>query len=282
VPEGDTIFRAARTMNQVFAGQVVTRFESVFPALTRFHDDHPVVGRTVEGVSARGKHLLVSFSGDAILRTHMRMNGSWHVYPVDAPWRRPARDLRILFAVADAVAIAFNVHVAEFLTASQLARDSPVARLGPDLLDPAFDPVEASRRIRERSDQPVAEVLLDQRVISGIGNEFKSEVLFVAGINPFATVSSLDSSAIDRLIDVALDQLRANVLSRRQALSPAYGRRTYRSLNPSEKSWVYGRGGRPCRRCGAPIQSRAAGPDARLTYWCARCQRRPTLPVTSE
>src|SRR5262245_38844078 len=126
MPEGDTIFRAARTLHRVFAGKTVTRFESVFPALTRVHSDHPVIGRTVVAVFARGKHLLVTFSGNAgdpgdlVLRTHMRMNGSWHVYPVGVKWQKPAADMRVLFGTNEAVAVGFNVPVAEFLTARQL------------------------------------------------------------------------------------------------------------------------------------------------------------------
>src|SRR5215471_11423311 len=111
MPEGDTIFRAARTLDQVLAGQTVTRFESVFPALTRIADDRPIVGRTIESVVARGKHLLIAFSGDLVLRTHMRMNGSWHIYPVGARWQRPARDMRIVVGTRDAVAVGFNIPV---------------------------------------------------------------------------------------------------------------------------------------------------------------------------
>src|SRR5262245_25362024 len=179
MPEGDTIFRSARTLHRVFAGKVVTRFESVYPALTRVAEDRPIVGRTIESVSSRGKHLLFTFSGDLILRTHMRMSGSWHVYPAGARWQRPARDMRIVVGTADAVAVAFNVPIAEFLTARDAARTGPLQSLGPDLLDPSFDRDEARRRIRARGRDAIADVLLNQRVIAGIGNEFKSEILFL-------------------------------------------------------------------------------------------------------
>src|SRR4051812_1600764 len=129
MPEGDTIFRAAATLHRVFAGKVVTRFESAFPALTRVDEDHPIAGRTVAGVSSRGKHLLVAFSGDLVLRTHMRMNGSWHVYPTGVRWRRPARDMRVLFATAEAVAVGFNIPIAEFLTARGLERSDALRTL---------------------------------------------------------------------------------------------------------------------------------------------------------
>src|SRR3954469_5890911 len=116
VPEGDTIFRAATAMHRALAGRVVTRFESVYPAVIRIDDDRPIVGRTIESVSARGKHLLIAFSGDLVLRTHMRMNGSWHLYRPGVRWQRPARDMRVLVGVDEAIAVGFNVPIAELLT----------------------------------------------------------------------------------------------------------------------------------------------------------------------
>ena len=282
MPEGDTIFRAAATIHRVLSGKEVTRFESVYPALTRVADDRPIVGRTIESVSARGKHLLIAFSGDLILRTHMRMNGSWHIYPAGARWQRPAREMRVLVGTHDAVAVGFNVPVAELLTARALAQHRQLRALGPDLLSGAggsrsserapFDRLEVIRRLRARGGDTIGDALLNQRVVAGIGNVFKSEVLFVARIDPFAPVSSLSDAELERLVAVAREQLAANVMTRSQTLSPAFGRRTTRSLDPREKLWVYGRDGRKCRRCGALIHSRKAGFDARLTYWCPACQ----------
>jgi endonuclease-8 len=272
MPEGDTIFRAARTLHQLLAGCVVTRFESVFPALTRVDDDHRIVGRTIETVASRGKHLLMTFSGDLVLRTHMRMNGTWHVYPAGARWKKPARDMRVLVATDEVVAVAFNVPVAEFVLARDLTRRGPVAMLGPDLLDAAFDREEALRRLQARPSAQIGDALLDQRALAGIGNVFKCEALFLAGVDPFTRVSGLSDAVLEQIVDAARDQLRANVLPHSGTLSVAFGRRTTRSLDPREKLWVYGRAGRACRRCGAIIASRAAGPDARLTYWCPVCQ----------
>ena len=271
MPEGDTIFRAARTLHRVFAGRVVTGFESVFPHLTRRVVDRPLEGRTIESVDARGKHLLMTFSGDLILRTHMRMNGSWHIYPAGAPWKRPSGDMRILIATARAVAVGFNIPVAEFLTARELARHPQLRTLGPDLLADYFDAAAVIEAIRLRG-EAIEQVLLDQRVVAGIGNVFKSEILFLAGINPFIAASALSADAVQKVVAVAREQLQANVLPGSRTLSPAFGRRTTRSLNPDEKLWVYGRGGKPCRICGTPIESRATGLETRLTYWCPRCQ----------
>src|SRR5689334_1098773 len=139
MPEGDTIFRAARTLNKALGGQKVTRFESVFPGVNRIADDHPIVGRTIESVVSRGKHILLTFSGDLILHTHMRMNGSWHIYRPGERWQRPAGDMRVLVGTERMLAVGFNVPVAELLTASRLARHPQLRSLGSDLTDPAFD-----------------------------------------------------------------------------------------------------------------------------------------------
>ncbi|HKB10371.1 MAG TPA: DNA-formamidopyrimidine glycosylase family protein [Vicinamibacterales bacterium] len=279
MPEGDTIYRAAVAMHRALAGRVVTRFESVYPAVMRIAVDRPIVGRTIESVSARGKHLLIAFSGDLILRTHMRMSGSWHLYGAGARWQRPARDMRVLVATCEVEAVGFNVPVAELLTARDLSRHAQLSALGPDLLDPAFDAAEAARRIRARGREPVGDVLLNQRVLAGIGNVFKSEILFLGGIEPFTPVAALSDPDIERLVAIAREQLAANVLTRSQSLNPSIGRRTTRSLDPNIKFWVYGRGGERCRRCGSLIEARKSGLDARLTYWCPRCQ--PARPAAA-
>jgi len=264
MPEGDTILLAARALHRALAGQIVRRFESVFPQVTRIADGDRIIGRTVESVTARGKHLLVAFDGGLVLHTHMRMNGSWHLYPRGARWRRPARDMRILIATDRVVAVGFNVPIAELLTARELARHDELRALGPDLLGEAFDRAEARRRMREHDADPIADVLLNQRVVSGIGNVFKSEILFLARVYPFARTAQLTDAQLDELITIALKVMKVSV---------AVGRRTTRSsLDPSGRLWVYGRGGAPCRRCGTPIASRKTGVDARLTYWCPACQ----------
>jgi endonuclease-8 len=273
MPEGDTVFRAAQTLHRFMAGRLVTRFDSVYPALTRIAEDHPIVGRTIEAVSAKGKHLLMAFSGDLVLRTHLRMNGSWHIYPAGARWQRPARDMRVLVCTADACAVGFNIPVAELLSGRDLERHGQLRALGPDLLGDSFDRADAARRLRARGGDPIADALLNQRVMAGIGNVFKSEILFLAGVHPATPVSALADAELDRIVGIARDQLRANVMDRSQTLSPATGRRTTRSLDPGAKLWVYSRGGKPCRRCGAAIASNKSGPDARVTYWCPDCQR---------
>jgi endonuclease-8 len=271
LPEGDTIFRAARTLNRALSGRIVTRFESVYPALTRVDHDHPIVGRTIESVSSRGKHLLMTFSQGLVLHTHMRMNGSWHIYRPGERWHAPSHDMRIVIGTDAYVAVAFSVPVAEFLTREQLARHAQLKALGPDLADPSFDRKEVRRRMATYANEAIHDVLLNQRVLSGIGNVLKSEVLFVAKLNPFTPSGGVDDQRFDRLMDAALRLMKMNTLESVKIV-PEIGRRTTASLDPTAKLFVYGRAGKPCRTCGTPIELAKTGVDARLTYWCPKCQ----------
>ena len=276
MPEGDTILRAAQTLHRALAGHTVTRFESVLPALTRVDDDTPIVGRTLQAVSAAGKNLLMRFSappGDAgaalVLRTHMRMNGSWHIYRPGERWRKRVGDMRIVVGTRDFVAVGFNVPVAELHTDRSLARARGLRDLGPDLLADRFDEAEALRRLRARGEMTIAEGLLDQRAMAGAGNVFKSEILFACRVHPFTPVRRLDDAARLAIVQTARRTLTSSVHA-----APLGGsmRRTTRRHDPDARLWVYGRGGKPCRVCGTAIERRVTGLDARSTYWCPRCQ----------
>src|SRR5215210_5546270 len=248
MPEGDTIFKAARTLDRALSGKRVTRFESVFPHLTRVDDDDPLTGRTIEGVRSSGKHLLMRFSGDLLLRTHMRMNGSWHIYRPGEAWQRPRHAMRVIVATEDFVAVGFDIPVAEMLTSRDLIRHHELRQLGPDLLDDSFDAAEAARRIRQRGASEIADVLLNQRVLAGIGNVYKSEVLFACGVSPFARVAALTGTEIEKLVATARRFLTVNVSERLAPMTTYSGfRRTTRRSNPKERLWVYGRAGDPCR-----------------------------------
>jgi endonuclease-8 len=279
MPEGDTIHRAAATLQRAIGGQIVTRFESVLPKLTRVDADAQLRGRTVDRVEARGKHLLIWFSGDLVLRTHMRMNGSWHIYRPGERWQRPHRDMRIVIETAAMHAVAFTVPVAEFVTSRELASHDVVAELGPDPLSGNFTAEEAIERIQAHADVEIADVLLDQSVITGIGNVYKSEVLFGARINPFARVAALTRDQLTEIVTVAMRFMRANVSASASGSIVTYAgmRRTTGRADPSARLWVYGRGGQPCRRCGTPISRQKQGPYARSTYWCPRCQSVPEV-----
>ena len=262
MPEGDTIHRAARTLHAALAGRIVTKFESVFPQLARVE----LAGRTVESVGAAGKNLLMHFSGDLHLRTHMRMNGSWHIYKPGERWRKRRSDMRIVLETDAWVAVAFNVPVAEMHDSRSLARQDDLLHIGPDFLAGEFDLAEARRRIRARGDSEIADVLLDQRVVSGIGNEYKSEVLFIARVSPFARVDQVSDEQLDTILTTARKVMLANVAK------PSAARITTFRLDPRTKQYVYSRGGKPCLRCGTPIEYAKQGKDARGTYWCPRCQ----------
>jgi endonuclease-8 len=287
MPEGDAIFRTARTLHRALSGRTIVRFESVLPALTRVHEDAPLTGRIVEGVEAAGKHVLMRLSGDLVLRTHMRMNGSWHLYRPGERWRRPRRDMRILIATDAFEAVAFNVPIAEFLSSvrtgsvspstsvrprlGSLERQDDLRGLGPDLLGETFDEAEALERIRARGSVAIADVLLDQRAVAGIGNVYKSEVLFICRINPFARAIDVDDARLRDVLTTARRLLVANVTTL-SGITTYLGFRRGRGRDESERRYVYGRARRPCRRCATPIEVRAQGPHARLTYWCPRCQ----------
>lgn len=276
MPEGDTIFRAARTLNRALAGQTVTRFETGLAELSQIDRDEPIAGRAVERVHAAGKHLLITLSGNLTLRTHMRMNGSWHIYRPGEKWQMPARAMRILIETSDWVAVAFNVHVAEFVRATDLARHRPVSTLGPDLLGD-FDPDRALARIRAGGSRAVHEVLLDQRVMAGIGNVYKSEILFLSRIHPDTDAAAVTDEVWRELMTRAQSLLRANVADGASGIITYRGlRRTTGRMNPEDRLWVYSRGGRPCRKCGTAIASRKDGDAARVTYWCPTCQLLPT------
>lgn len=274
MPEGDTIHRAARALNQALHGKQVTHFESVFPALNRVHEDQPITGRTLTAVESRGKHLLMHVSGGLSLRTHMRMSGSWHIYRHGEAWQRPRAEMRILLETADFQAVAFLVHEAEWIAERDLRR-SKLARLGPDVLGEAFDPADAVSRMQARGTQPIGDVLLDQTALAGIGNVYKSELLFLAGVDPRTPTNTLSAELLRELALLAQQHLRANVRPEAAAGIVTYRglRRTTGRSDPSERLWVYGRTGEPCRRCGTPIESALLGKHVRQTFYCPFCQR---------
>lgn len=282
MPEGDTIFRAAATLQQALGGERVTGFRSVYPALTRIDEDAPLTGRRIEGVEARGKHLLMHFGAAdsgapaVSLRTHMRMHGSWHLYRPGERWQLPRRDARIEVATAPWVAVGFNVPVAEFLDARQAERQADLRALGPDLLGVEFDADAALARIAARGGDAIEEVLLNQRVVAGIGNVYKSEVLFLERVHPRMPAGEIDPATLRQILTTARKLLQANVLDESAAIATYRGlRRTTGRANPAERLWVYSRGGEPCRRCGAPIRYARTGAHARGTYWCPACQPEP-------
>jgi endonuclease-8 len=271
MPEGDTIFRAARTLHRALAGRIVTAFQTQLSQLAVVDARAPVAGRTIEKAEARGKHLIISMSGDLALRTHMRMHGSWHIYRPGERWRAPRRDARIVITTSEWVAIAFAVSDAEFLTAAELERHARVNALGPDLLADDVDLDEARRRVREAPSRHIAEAILRQQSVAGLGNVYKSEVLFLCGVYPFTPVPDVTEAALDCLLTRGRALIRMNVQEHSAMGLGTAGRATTGRLNPREKLWVYDRAGGPCFKCGTPISTNTET-EGRRTYWCPSCQ----------
>jgi endonuclease-8 len=259
VPEGDTIHRAAARMRPALEGRRLVRFEA-----PRLVGDRPRAGELIEGVEARGKHLLVHFEGGLTLRTHMRMTGSWHLYRAGERWRKgPHLARAVVEADSGWLAVCFQAPVVETYHRSA-GEPLALAGLGPDLTgpDPDLDAVLERAATIPAPSTEVADVLLDQRVASGIGNVYKSEVLFLHGLDPFTPVSVVDADRLRRIYATAHELLRANLGSGRRV--------TYRGGVA-----VYARRGQECFRCGTPVRMRYQGPMARSTYWCPSCQRPP-------
>ena len=271
MPEGDTIFRTARTLDRAIGGQTVARFDTQLPGLAVVDRREAIAGRTVQQVSARGKHLLIAFSGGLALRTHMRMHGSWHIYRPGERWRAPARDARIVIVTSVWVAAAFAVTDAELLSAHGLAHHPRLLALGPDLLSSDPDLEDARARIRSSGSRHIAEALLAQRSVAGLGNVYKSELLFMFGLHPSTPVSDVPDETMMALLRRGRDLLRVNAAETSIAAARTRARMTTGRLNPEASLWVYGRTGRPCRKCGTTIVSKNET-DGRRTYWCPACQ----------
>ena len=261
MPEGHTIYRTAKALDAWLTGRTVTA--------ARTPRDLPVaklVGRTVTGVEPRGKHLLVRFDNGLTLHTHMKMTGSWHVYRTGEPWRKPAHRACVVLEVEpDRVAVCFDAPVVELLAARGEEQHPALTALGPDLLKRPIDLEEIRRRARDLTapDLTIGELLLDQRVLAGLGNIWRCEAMFARRIDPFAARSTLPDDDFDALVTTGADLLQ------RAADGPQL---------PATR--VYGRSGRPCVRCATPIRSArpkvmAKGGLPRTLYWCPTCQAGP-------
>lgn len=278
MPEGDTIFRAARALDKALRGRVVTRFETTLALLASVNDNKPLQGRTIERVEARGKWCLIFFSGDLILLTHMRMSGSWHLYRPGERWQLSRNAMRVVIVCADVQAVGFNIPVAEFHTTRSLERMTDVPKLGLDVLGGRYSIGGAVHALREygraHPEDEIATVLLNQRVLAGIGNVYKSEIAFAAGVHPFRQMRTISERELERIAEIAQRYMQANISEEKGEAIVTYTglRRTTGAMNQGARLWVYGRAGQECRRCGAIIQRRKQGSDARLTYWCPDCQ----------
>ncbi len=266
MPEGDTLFRTAAALRPWLQDREVlaarARVPGPGPAMAR------VVGSTITAVEARGKHLIVSFSNGLALHTHLRMHGAWHRYAPGERWRRSPLQASAVIEVPESVAVCFSAPVVELLRERTLDQHPTFRTLGPDLLAPEFDRAEALRRLRapERAELMLAEALLDQRAMAGVGNIFKSEILFVERLDPWIRVREVDDARLLRVVDTAERLLRANAGPEPRTTTDGSARARGARL------WVYGRERQPCFRCGTRVSMQFQGTPARVTFWCRKCQ----------
>jgi endonuclease-8 len=261
VPEGDTIHRTASAIRTALVGRPMTRFEA-----PRLVGPVPQAGSTIETVESHGKHLEITWDDGLILHTHMRMTGTWHLYRPDEPWRRPYHQLRASITTDDWTAVCFNAPVVETYREPDRRRHPGRGRLGPDLARPTTDLGDVVDLLLAYPDpdERLSEVMLDQRVMCGVGNVFRCEVLWATELSPWAHVGDLTHHDAVVLVNTAARMLRASA-------------RTGRRITNSEVRGglaVYGRSGQNCPRCHETIRVRRVGEHARLLYWCDGCQLR--------
>jgi len=268
MPEGDTLYRIADVMRRTLGGDAISRAHGR-PGGAQLER---LIGARVRSVRTRGKHLLIDFDDGLTLHTHLGMSGSWHRYRPGERWRLPADDGVAVLETKTAVAVCFGAPTVELIETRALPSHPVLSRLGPDLLDPDPDLNEAARRI-SGAEVTIAEALLDQRLVAGIGNVYRSEVLALGALFPFTPASHLDHSEVRRIVEAAAGLLRANRDGAIRATVPDTRR---------GERWVYRLAGRPCRRCGTAIESRSLGQPPRKVYWCPGCQaaRTSTAPTS--
>ncbi|HET9501618.1 MAG TPA: DNA-formamidopyrimidine glycosylase family protein [Marmoricola sp.] len=261
MPEGDTVWRTARHLDQALSGSTLTGCDFRVPALATTD----LSGLPVVETLSRGKHLLTRIGAGAsavTLHTHLKMEGAWHLYRPGSRWRRPAHEARVVLRTEAWTAVGYALGIVELLPRS--AESSAVDHLGPDLLGPDWDENEALRRLRAAPDRAVGEALLDQRNLAGIGNLYKSELCFLAGVDPWLPVGEVPDMV--RLVRRAKSVLEAN--------KERVAQTTTGDLRRGRQTWVYRRDSQPCRRCGTPVEVAMQGeaPAERATYWCPSCQ----------
>lgn len=260
MPEGDTIFRVAVRLRSTLEGERILDASSRASALNA----NSLSGQDVQSVEARGKHLLIHFDGGLTLHSHLGMTGSWHVYRTNESWQKPEHFAAIVLKLEEFVVVCFSPKTLELLSSAELRRHRYLNRLGPDLLSRRFDHAEAIRRFRVHNRTTIGEAVMNQTILSGIGNVYKSELLFLQQMHPQSHVAEYDDEQLEALLFKARDLMSRNLAG--------YPRQT-RFSGEGQKKWVYGRSGKPCFQCGQPIQTTRQGDLGRTTYFCPECQK---------
>jgi endonuclease-8 len=260
MPEGDTIFRTAATLRGVIEGATIRhaggRSETI--------DLASLAECTLANIEARGKHLLMHLDDGRAIHSHMGMTGSWHTYAPHEAWQKPAHWAEITLIFEGVTAVCFTPKLLELLTPDGLRRHPWLTRLGPDILATSFDQATALARMRVHNATAIGEAVMNQTIVCGIGNVYKSELLFVTGVHPRTKVGELDDGELVELIERARKLMRRNLSG---------FRRITRFRGDSQKQWVYGRAGEPCLTCGTAIEITRQGDLGRVTFWCPHCQK---------
>ena len=257
MPEGDVVWNTAQRLHSALAGRVLIRSDFRVPRYATVS----LAGQTVtEGVS-RGKHLLIRTDRGLTVHTHLKMEGAWRIQP--AGTFRDSHRLRLLLANAEWLAAGYQLGITEVLPTSR--EHQVIGHLGPDLLGPDWNAAAAAERLARSPARPIGEALLDQRNLAGLGTVYMAETLFLRGVDPSRAAGSVED--LDELADLGRRLLDAN--------KERLGHVTTGDTRPGRENWVYGRAGRPCRRCGTPIKRGEAGPPGqeRVRFWCPNCQR---------
>jgi endonuclease VIII len=259
MPEGDTILRVANRIRPLLEGRVPD--EILTPQLRHSADHWPerLRGRAVTRVDSHGKHLFLHFEGELVIHSHLRMTGAWSVHPDGDRWHRARRRAWLVMRASGIEIIEFDGPVLELMTEGRLRIDARLAALGPDVLSVGeLDAPRILRRLRaDDQTRGIGDALLDQRIVAGIGNIWKAEGCWSAGIDPWRHVSDVTDAEVLALIFDVRPRMRRSADSRRQGVADRH---------------IYNRAGRPCPRCGGIIRARGQGDDNRTTYWCPGCQ----------
>lgn len=264
MPEGDTIFLLARKLAERLTGHLVTHYDAWEPALCR----KDVVGQTIRGAESRGKNLLIHFSGGETLHSHLRMDGRWQLREV-SKWPEPYGDLSIVIGFGHVALLGYQLPVLRWLNLEQLSANDPLRHLGPDLLGDEVDTEAISRGLMALGNLPIGVAIMRQGVMAGVGNEYKSELLFLERVHPQTPVGSVPLDRLRALVE------RARSLLRRNVVAPTMGprrRQTRARVGGGGVLWVYGRGGEHCLVCDARIAVLRQGQPPRSTYYCPTCQ----------